>query len=172
MWAKAWPKEVNTRGYLTQEELEVIKHKEFSIGRLQQVKDLFVFSYYTGLAYTDVMKFTPSHLRIGIDKEYWLFTSREKTDTSVKVPFLPKALDLVEKYKDHPACLAHGTIFPSISNQRLNSYLKEIGDICEIDKNLTFHLAHHTFATTITLTNGVPIETVSKMLGHNSIRTT
>ncbi|MBC7391170.1 MAG: tyrosine-type recombinase/integrase [Opitutaceae bacterium] len=76
------------------------------------------------------------------------------------------------KYKDHPACLAHGTIFPSISNQRLNSYLKEIGDICEIDKNLTFHLARHTFATTITLTNGVPIETVSKMLGYNSIRTT
>jgi len=161
-----------TRGYLTQEELEKIEQKEFSIARLQQVKDLFVFSCYTGLAYIDVMKLTPSHLRIGIDKEYWLFTSREKTDTSVKVPLLPKALEIIEKYKEHPACLTHGTLFPSISNQRLNSYLKEIGDLCEIDKNLTFHLARHTFATTITLTNGVPIETVSKMLGHNSIRTT
>ncbi len=90
----------------------------------------------------------------------------------VSVKVLPKALEIIEKYKDHPASLAHGTIFPSISNQRLNSYLKEIGDLCGIDKNLTFHLARHTFATTITLTNGVPIETVSKMLGHNSIRTT
>ncbi len=161
-----------TRGYLTQEELEKIEQKEFSIARLQQVKDLFVFSCYTGLAYIDVMNLTPSHLRIGIDKEYWLFTSREKTDTSVKVPLLPKAYEIIQKYKDHPACLAHGTLFPSISNQRLNSYLKEIADVCEIDKNFTFHLARHTFATTITLTNGVPIETVSKMLGHNSIRTT
>jgi len=161
-----------TRGYLTKQQLEKIEKQEFSIERLKQVKDLFVFSCYTGLAYIDVMKLTPSHLRIGIDKEYWLFTSREKTDTSVKVPLLPKAYEIIQKYKDHPTCLVHGTLFPSISNQRLNSYLKEIADLCEIDKNLTFHLARHTFATTITLTNGVPIETVSKMLGHNSIRTT
>lgn len=161
-----------TRGYLTQEELERIEQREFSIARLQQVKDLFVFSCYTGLAYIDVMKLTPSQIRIGIDKEYWLFTSREKTDTSVKVPLLPKAYEIVQKYKEHPTCLVHGTLFPGISNQRLNSYLKEIADLCEIDKHLTFHLARHTFATTITLTNGVPIETVSKMLGHNSIRTT
>lgn len=161
-----------TRGYLTEEELAIIEDKEFYIARLQLVKDLFVFSCYTGLAYIDVMMLNPSHLCIGIDKEYWLFTSREKTDTSIKLPLLPKALKIIEKYKDHPASLAHGTIFPRISNQRLNSYLKEIADLCGFEKNLTFHLARHTFATTITLTNGVPIETVSKMLGHNSIRTT
>jgi site-specific recombinase XerD len=161
-----------TRGYLTEDELTAIENKQFTIARLQQVKDLFVFSCYTGLAYIDVMKLTPSDIRIGIDKEYWLFTSREKTDTSVKVPLLPKALQIIEKYKEHPTCLAHGTLFPSISNQRLNSYLKEIADLCGITKNLTFHLARHTFATTVTLTNGVPMETVSKLLGHSSIRTT
>lgn len=108
----------------------------------------------------------------GIDGNQWIKTLREKTDTAVNVPLLPKALAIVEQYKNHPRSVAHGTLFPGISNQKLNSYLKEIGDICGIHKNLTFHLARHTFATSVTLSNGVPIETVSKMLGHTSIRTT
>jgi integrase/recombinase XerD len=90
----------------------------------------------------------------------------------VRVPLLPKALEIIEKYKAHLKALAEGTLFPNISNQKLNSYLKEIADLCNIEKNLTFHLARHTFATTVTLTNGVPMETVSKLLGHSSIRTT
>lgn len=161
-----------TRDCLTQEQLLSIELKEFSIERLQWVKDLFVFSSYTGLAYIDVMNLTPMNISIGIDGRKWLCTSRKKTDNEVRVPLLPKALEIIEKYRKHPKVLSQGTLLPVISNQKLNSYLKEIADLCGIEKNLTFHLARHTFATTITLTNGVPIETVSKLLGHSSIRTT
>jgi len=162
----------STRQYLTQEELISIESKEFSIQRLKQVKDLFVFSCYTGLAYIDVFNLTPQNISIGIDGEYWINTSRKKTDQLVKVPLLPKAMAIIEKYKTDPAVINKGKLLPSLSNQRLNSYLKEIADLCSITKPLTFHIARHTFATTVTLTNGVPIETVSSMLGHTSIRTT
>jgi site-specific recombinase XerD len=118
------------------------------------------------------MCLTPSNISIGIDGDYWSITSRKKTNQPVRVPLLPKALELIEKYKNHPRALAMGTVFPILSNQKLNAYLKEIADLCGITKNLIFHLARHTFATTVTLTNGVPIETVSKMLGHTSIMTT
>lgn len=172
-FAKFRPSFVKTiRGFLTPGELKKIEQKQFSIPRLQQVKELFIFSCYTGLSYIDVMNLTRENITMGIDGDLWLNTSRQKTDNVVRVPLLQKALDMIEIYKDHPKALAEGKLFPNISNQRLNSYLKEIADLCEIDKNLTFHLARHTFATTITLTNGVPMETVSKLLGHSSIRTT
>jgi site-specific recombinase XerD len=160
------------RGYLSQEELELIEQKEFSIERLQQVKDLFVFSCYTGLAYIDAISLKSADIRKGIDGGEWIFTARQKTDVPVQVPLLGKASEIIAKYKDHPKTKVSGTVFPIISNQKLNSYLKEIADLCGINKNLTFHLARHTFATTVTLTNGVPIESVSKMLGHSDIRTT
>lgn len=160
------------RGYLTQEELELIEQKEFSIERLQQVKDLFVFSCYTGLAYIDAISLKSTDIRKGIDGGEWIFTARQKTDVPVQVPLLSKASKIIEKYKDHPKTIFSGKVFPAISNQKLNSYLKEVADLCGISKNLTFHLARHTFATTVTLTNGVPIESVSKMLGHSDIRTT
>ena len=118
------------------------------------------------------MQLTPANISVGIDGEYWLITNRQKTSNPVRVPLLPKALEIIERYKGHPKALADGSLFPNISNQKLNSYLKEIADLCVITKNLTFHLARHTFATTITLTNGVPIESVSKMLGHSTITTT
>ena len=160
------------RGYLTQQELELIEQKEFGIERLQQVKDLFVFSCYTGLAYIDAISLKSADIRKGIDGGEWIFTARQKTDVPVQVPLLSKASQIIAKYKDHPKTKFSGTVFPVISNQKLNSYLKEIADLCGIKKNLTFHLARHTFATTVTLTNGVPIESVSKMLGHSDIRTT
>ena len=160
------------RGYLTEEELKTIEERDFSIPRLQHVKDLFIFSCYTGLAYIDVMKLTPDDVQIGIDKQIWLFTKREKTDNPVRMPLLPVAVEIINKYKDDIKSITHNKVFPPISNQRLNSYLKEIADLCGIKKNLTFHLARHTFATTVTLTNGVPIESVSKMLGHSKISTT
>lgn len=159
------------RGFLTAKELESIEKKEFKIERLQFVKDLFIFSCYTGLAYTDTIRLTPSNLIRGIDGDYWLFTQRQKTSTSVKIPLLPKAIEIIERYKNNPKCLAQGSLFPEISNQRLNGYLKEMADICGVEKNLTFHLARHTFATTVTLSNGVPIESVSKMLSHTKITT-
>ncbi|MBW8326054.1 MAG: site-specific integrase [Prolixibacteraceae bacterium] len=94
------------------------------------------------------------------------------TGSPLRIPILPKAWAIMDRYKNHPHSKFNGTIFPVISNQKLNSYLKEVADFCNITKNLTFHVARHTFATTVTLSNGVPIETVSKMLGHTSIKTT
>lgn len=160
------------RECLTEEELDTIEKKQFKIGRLDWAKDLFVFSCYTGLAYIDAMTLAPANIVKGIDGELWLNTNRQKTNSVVRVPLLKKPLAIIEKYKNNPKAVSKGTIFPGISNQKLNSYLKEIADLCDIDKNLTFHLARHTFATTVTLTNGVPIETVSKMLGHTKISTT
>jgi site-specific recombinase XerD len=109
---------------------------------------------------------------LGIDGEHWIFTKRTKTDTASRIPLLPFAKVILEKYSNHPQTSLAGTLLPKLSNQKLNSYLKEITDLCGFKKELTFHCARHTFATTVTLTNGVPIETVGKMLGHKSLRTT
>jgi integrase/recombinase XerD len=160
------------REYLSLEDLKKIEEKQFTIARLQQVKDLFIFSCYTGLAYIDTFNLTPQHVSLGIDGEFWISTSRVKTDQPVRIPILPKAMEIIQKYKTNPEVVIKGKLLPSLTNQKLNSYLKEIADICGITKPLTFHIARHTFATTVTLTNGVPIETVSKMLGHSSIKTT
>lgn len=160
------------RDILTIEELTLIQEKEFKIPRIEQVKDLFVFSCYTGLAYINVMRLTSQNLSIGIDGNRWIFTERKKTGEKVRIPLLPQAMEIIEKYKDHPSVINRGGLLTHMSNQKLNSYLKEIADLCGLEKNLTFHLARHTFATTVTLANGVPIETVSKLLGHSSIKTT
>lgn len=156
------------RGYLTKEELTMIMQKEFSTKRLEQVRDIFIFSCFTGLAYIDVKNLTEDNI-ITSDGKQWICTHRQKTDTPVNVPLLKIPAAIIEKYKD---ARYKGQLLPVLSNQKLNSYLKEIGDLCGIHKNVTFHLARHTFATTTTLANGVPIETVSKMLGHTNITTT
>lgn len=160
------------RDILNKEELQKIETHNFENERLEIVRDIFVFSCYTGLAYVDVSKLTPANITIGIDKGKWIVTSRTKTDVDVKIPILPKAMEVIEKYKTHPEVISKGTLLPIKSNQKLNAYLKEIAAICGINKNLTFHLARHTFATTVTLSNNVPIESVSKLLGHKNIKTT
>ena len=160
------------RAFLTGVELDAIESKVLTIDRLVYVRDLFVFSCYTGLAYIDAITLTENHLVLGIDGNRWIHTNREKTGTVVKVPLLEKASEMIDKYKDCPKAQHNGTLFPKISNQKLNAYLKEIADLCGIKKNITFHLARHTFATTITLTNGVPLATVSKLLGHAKITST
>ena len=160
------------RGYLTTAELTRLESKKLTIERIAYVRDLFVLSCYTGLAYIDVMELTPDNLVYGIDNNQWIKTTREKTRIPVNVPLLPQAARIIEKYKTHPKAVAGGTLLPHISNQKLNSYLKEVADLCDINKILTYHVARHTFATAVTLSNGVPIETVSKMLGHTTIRTT
>lgn len=164
-------KEVN-REYLTMEDLQRISDKQFTNARLTQVRDIFLFSCYTGLAYADVKKLKREEISVGLDGQKWIFTSRQKTDTASRIPLLPTALQIIQKYEDHPECSDLGKILPVLSNQKMNSYLKEIADVCNIEKELTFHIARHTFATTITLANGVSIESVSKMLGHTNIRTT
>jgi len=162
----------NDREFLREDELVLIEEKQFDIERLQIVKDLFVFSCYTGLSYIDVMRLSEENVQLGIDGNKWVITNRQKTDKKVRIPLLEKAEEIINKYKGHVKVKSSGTLFPIISNQKLNSYLKEIADLSGVKKNLTFHMARHTFATTITLSNGVPIETVSKLLGHTKITTT
>jgi len=146
--------------------------KEISIKRLDQVKDIFIFSCFTGLAYADVKKISKNDIVIGLDGDRWIKTKRTKTNTRSNIPLLNTAEVILEKYKEYPDVLQSQLLLPVLSNQKMNAYLKEIADLCGINKNLTFHLARHTFATTVTLTNGVPIESVSKMLGHKSLKTT
>lgn len=160
------------RGFLDKEELERLENKELGVERLDQVRDVFIFCCYTGLSYADIEKLSPKDISKGIDGEYWIFTERTKTGTDSNIPLLPKALEIIKKYEDNPAVLNSDSILPIISNQKMNAYLKELATICEIEKHITFHMARHTFATTVTLTNGVSIETVSSMLGHKNIRTT
>lgn len=160
------------REILHQHEIQAIADKEFATSRLDQVRDVFVFCCFTGLAYSDVKKLTKEHLIIGIDGERWIKINRTKTDTRSSIPVLPMAQAILDKYAGHPKCSAEKTLLPVNTNQKMNAYLKEIAGVCEIEKNITFHIARHSFATTITLQNDVPIESVSKMLGHKSIRTT
>lgn len=160
------------RAYLTQQELDAISSRKFVFERLTQVRDVFVFCCYTGLSYADVKKLKRSEIGIGMDGDKWIFTSRQKTDTSSRIPLLPTALTILQRYQDHPQCENQGLLLPVLSNQKMNAYLKEIADLSDVFKHLTFHLARHTFATTVTLSNNVPIETVSKMLDHTNIKTT
>ena len=160
------------REYLTERELGLIENTYFKHERLERVKDIFLFSCYTGLSYIDVKELTTHQIVLGIDNRYWIHTKREKTNELVKVPILPKALEIIEKYKVISEVTNSEKLLPLYSNQKTNSYLKEIARACNIHKNITFHVARHTFATTIMLSNGVPIETVSKLLGHTKLSTT
>ncbi len=160
------------RTYLSEDEIESLLNKEFKIKRLELVRDMFIFSCFTGLAYIDVFNLKKSNIVIGIDGEKWISTHRQKTESASKIPILPVTQMIIDKYENHPQCLNEDKLLPILSNQKMNAYLKEIAGVCEIEKELTFHIARHTFATTVTLTNGVPIESVSKMLGHKNLRTT
>lgn len=155
------------RGYLTQEEVEAIMAKQFPTKRLEQVRDIFVFSCFCGLAYIDVKKLRKDNIRTSFDGNLWIMGKREKTDVSFNIPLLDIPKQILEKYETLP----NDQILPIPSNQKMNAYLKEIGDLCEINKDLSFHCARHTFAT-LTLSKGVSIESVSKMLGHTNIKTT
>ncbi len=157
------------RGYLTQEELDRMMNKEFDNKRLDAIRDMFLFSCYTGFAYIDVRQLTGNNIEYREDGSVWIVTARQKTNTPVQIPLLKIPIAIIEKYSN---AKKGDRLLPIPSNQKVNDYLKEIATICGIDKNLTFHIARHTFATTVTLENGVPIETVSRMLGHNSLKTT
>lgn len=164
--------EKTNREYLTESELNSIHNYHPKVERLRLVKDLFLYSCYTGLSYIDIRNLTYQNIAKGIDGNNWIITKRQKTGTPVKVPLLEPAENILNSYYENLRVLDSNKIFPTISNQKLNSYLKEIADCCGIIKNLTFHMARHTFATTVTLSNGTPIETVSKMLGHTKLTTT
>jgi site-specific recombinase XerD len=165
-------RKVVEREFLTSQELQVMLEKEFSIPRITHVRDVFIFCCFTGLAYSDVLKLTHRDIVIGIDGKKWIKTKRTKTKTLSSIPLLPIAWEILDKYKNEDHLRNKGRVLPVYTNQRMNSYLKEIADVCGIQKRMTFHLARHTFAATVTLSNGVPIESVSKMLGHRSLKTT
>ncbi len=160
------------REFLIDEEIEALRNVKLKNMKLEKCRDIFLFACYTGLAYIDLVTLNASNILMGIDGELWLRTSRQKTDTKVSVPLLPQAIDILNNYKDRPELVKKGRVLPYISNQKMNDYLKEIATASNIIKHVTFHVARHTFATTVTLNNGIPIETVSKMLGHTKLSTT
>jgi integrase len=160
------------RDVLTEDQLKRIAQESFKSERLALVRDIFLFCCYTGLAYADIHKLKQTEIIKGNDGDLWIIAKRQKTNVTSRIPLLLPALEIIERYKDHVQCRVKGKVLPVLSNQKLNSYLKEIADSCGIHFNLTFHIARHTFATTVTLSNGIPIETVSKMLGHRNLKTT
>ena len=160
------------REFLNEDEVKALVEKELHFERLRIARDMFVFSCHTGLAFGDLEKLSEKDITKGIDGGRWIRTKRKKTKSITSVPLLPIAEEIIERYKDHPEIKDKDLLLPVPKNQNYNAFLKEIAVLCGIKKNLTTHLARHTFATTITLTNGVPIESVSKMLGHKDLRTT
>jgi len=157
--------------FLDEKELEMLINREFAIERIQQVKDVYIFCCFTGLAFVDVQSLCPQDI-IDNDGRIWIKKKRQKTKNWCHIPLLRPALDILEKYKDHPLCVKRGLLLPVLTNQKMNSYLKEIADLTGIEKNLSTHTARHTFATTVTLGNQVSMDVVSKMLGHSSLNMT
>ncbi len=161
----------SNREFLTEEELNKLIEKEFTILRMEVVRDIFVFCSLTGLAFTDVQHLKPEHIFRDMDGSYWIRKTREKTDNMCNIPLLDLPMKLIHKYQNHPECVRKGVVMPVPCNQRMNSYLKEIADICGIQKTLSTHIARHTFAC-LAIANKVSTESIAKMLGHTDIRTT
>ncbi len=160
------------RTHLSQVELDIFREIKLISRRLQTTKDIFLFICNTGLSYSDLARLSKGHIHKGIEGYDWIIMKRAKTDVGFKIPLLPEAIEILNKYKNDPICISENKLLPIISNQKTNSYLDEIAKICSIDKSITCHVGRHTFATTVTLSNGIPIETVQKMLGHKEIQTT
>lgn len=155
------------RGFLTDEEIQRIMQKDFEIPRLEMVRDVFIFSCFCGLAYIDVVHLTQENI-ITLDNRPWIIINRQKTNVQSNIPLLEIPRMILDKYKGK---IKENRLLPVLSNQKINAYLKEIADLCGIKKRLSYHTARHTFATML-LSKGVPIESVSKMLGHTNIKTT
>lgn len=157
--------------YLNQKELNVLIDKKFEIDRLEQVKDIYLFSCFTGLAYIDSKQLTYENIQEE-NGNLWIFKKRQKTKNLCTIPILPPALAIMAKYKDNPRCATNNLVLPVLSNQKMNAYLKEIADLCGIKKKLSTHTARHTFATTVALANNLPFETTSKLIGHSDLKMT
>ncbi len=160
------------REFLTMDELLTIYHKEFPLERITIVRDVFIFAALTGLAFIDVYNLRPEHVSEDSNGNLWIVKPREKTNNICNIPLLSIPKQILEKYKDNPYCMDKGTLLPVPCNQKMNSYLKEIADLCSIKKNLTTHTARHSFASVIALANNVSLPNVAKMLGHSSTRMT
>ena len=163
--------EVNVE-FLSREELDILINKEFTIKRLEQVRDIFVFCCFTALAFVDVQQLSREHLIKDNNGALWIRKTRQKTNQMCNIPVLSIPQRILRKYEDNAECIKKGVLLPVISNQRMNAYLKEIADLCGIAKRLTTHVARHTAATVVFLANDVSMENVSKILGHSNIRMT
>ena len=159
------------REFLEKQELKAMLNKEITITRLAQVRDIFCFCCLTGLAFMDVQQLKAEHLVADIHGKIWIRKARQKTKNMCNIPLLDEAQKIIDRYRDHPYCQTHGVLLPVCSNQKMNSYLKELADICGIPKNLSTHCARHTFAT-LTLASGATIDNVAKMLGHANVNMT
>ncbi|HZK62953.1 MAG TPA: site-specific integrase [Puia sp.] len=166
------PLKKNRRKKLTMQELVALQQQLISDEKLNYVKDLFLFSCYTGLAYVDAISLKDNDLEQSLDGTMWCKIYRTKSGGLSPVPLLRLAIEIIDRYKIHPDAIQRGTIFPHISNQHLNKNLRVLREVCRIDTPMTFHIARHTFAKTVALKNGVPLETVQMMLGHSKIATT
>lgn len=164
-------KEVN-KEFLTKEELETLRTKEFEIPRLELVRDVFLVQCWTGLAFIDVSELKEEHIIADNDGNLWIRKERHKTGIMCNVPLLDVPLEIIEKYKDHPLCQKRGILLPVLSNQKCNAYLKEIADCCGIKKKLSTHTGRHTFCSVVTLANNVSLENIAKMVGHTNTRMT
>lgn len=160
------------REFLTMDELQTIYRKEFPLERLTLVRDVFIFAAFTGLAFIDVQQLAPEHIARDNNGNLWIRKPRQKTKNMCDIPLLDIPQEILRKYADHPTCRKKGVLLPVPCNQKMNSYLKEIADICMIRKNLTTHSARHSYATSVCLANGVSLENVAKMLGHSNIKMT
>ena len=160
------------REFLTMDELQTIYRKEFPLERLTLVRDVFIFAAFTGLAFIDVQQLAPEHIVRDNNGNLWIRKPRQKTKNMCNIPLLDIPQEILRKYADHPTCRKKGVLLPVPCNQKMNSYLKEIADICMIRKNLTTHTARHSYATSVCLANGVSLENVAKMLGHSNIKMT
>lgn len=160
------------REFLTMDELQTIYRKEFPLERLTLVRDVFIFAAFTGLAFIDVQQLAPEHIARDNNGNLWIRKPRQKTKNMCNIPLLDIPQEILRKYADHPTCRKKGVLLPVPCNQKMNSYLKEIADICMIRKNLTTHCARHSYATSVCLANGVSLENVAKMLGHSNIKMT
>ena len=160
------------REFLTMDELQTIYRKKFPLERLTLVRDVFIFAAFTELAFIDVQQLAPEHIVRDNNGNLWIRKPRQKTKNMCNIPLLDIPQEILRKYADHPTCRKRGVLLPVPCNQKMNSYLKEIADICMIRKNLTTHLARHSYATSVCLANGVSLENVAKMLGHSNIKMT
>lgn len=156
---------------LTKDELETLINRKFRIKRLEHVRDVFIFCCLTGLAYIDAHNLQQEDIERDNHGDLWIRKTRQKTNVEFHVPLLEIPQMILKKYNDDPDCQRTGLLFPITSNQKMNDYLKEIAELCSIKKHLTTHLARHTFAT-LMLNNGVSIESLSRMMGHNSLKST
>lgn len=159
------------REFLEKQELKAMLNKAISIPRLAQVRDIFCFCCLTGLAFTDVQQLKEEHLVADIHGKIWIRKARQKTKNMCNIPLLDEAQKIIDRYREHPYCQTHDVLLPVCSNQKMNSYLMELADICGIRKNLSTHCARHTFAT-LTLASGATIDNVAKMLGHANVNMT